>query len=333
MTPTTLIPLATPATKFYLALARRLAGYAQRAYLSTSAAAQQRGPTNAVQLCGGRVLMEDAGDCIIIAFRGTQNIRDWLTDLDVVKKSISPHPGPLPIPPGAERGEGVCVHAGFLAEIDELLPVIIERLGGAVTPLTADMGGGTATGAQGTARPTYQTKPLLITGHSLGGALASLAAFGLSNFPVRAVYTFASPRVGNGAFRDAYSGLGSGVLGLGQKTFQVACAGDLVPLVPGVLDGYRHVGTEVYLTTGRAVTPLTAVAGVADTGAQGTARPTIKINPTHWLEIGFDMWRAYWAMKRGDWEFITQFHGIDTDYIATLDRLAAGPQLTTDGHG
>lgn len=50
-------------------------------------------------------------------------------------------------------------------------------------------------------------KPAFVCGHSLGGALATLAAFRLSNKigNVRGLYTYGSPRVGDGDFRQAFA--------------------------------------------------------------------------------------------------------------------------------
>src|SRR5271157_4390092 len=47
--------------------------------------------------------------------------------------------------------------------------------------------------------------PLILSGHSLGGALAILAAFELSaRTPIKAIITFGAPRVGGRQFRHAY---------------------------------------------------------------------------------------------------------------------------------
>jgi len=253
MTPTASIPLAMPSPVFDLALARRLADASRRAYLPT--ATKAAGSLSSVLLCDGRVLMEDIGDAILIAVQGTKNMRGWLTDLDVTKKEIA---------------KGVEVHAGFLGESGSMLPVITERLNG-------------------------NCKPLLIGGHSKGGGDGTYLGFALqqSGFPVRAIYTFASPRVGNAGFRDAYNEL------CGAKTFRVICAGDVVPLIPGVLDGYRHVGQEVLLNGGKAL-----------------------VNPSHYTELLLDSWRTARALERQDWEFILKYHGIDTDYIPALNRVS-----------
>nr|WP_233096041.1 lipase family protein [Alicyclobacillus sp. SO9] len=72
--------------------------------------------------------------------------------------------------------------------------------------------------------------PLYITGHSLGGALATLAAVDIvrnTQFQNIKVYTFASPRVGNAAFVSDYNQLV-------PDTVRVVNANDYVPLEPQV---------------------------------------------------------------------------------------------------
>lgn len=77
-------------------------------------------------------------------------------------------------------------------------------------------------------------KPVILTGHSLGGAMATLAAPDFAG-QVKEVVTFGSPRVGNGAFRDAYAEE------FAEQTTRYVYSLDPVPLVPGYLPGYRHV--------------------------------------------------------------------------------------------
>nr|GMD08159.1 phospholipase A1-Igamma1, chloroplastic [Ipomoea batatas] len=100
---------------------------------------------------------------------------------------------------------------------------------------------------------------LTITGHSLGGALAVLNAYeSAANFPGLpiAVISFASPRVGNIAFRDE-------LYQMGVKTLRVTVKQDLVPRMPGIVFNeslqkfddftgtlewvYTHVGAELKL--------------------------------------------------------------------------------------
>lgn len=102
-------------------------------------------------------------------------------------------------------------------------------------------------------RPTSSDSlELYITGHSLGGALATLAAFDVAvnilprvnrrrhHFQLPPVsitmYNFGSPRVGSYAFSSVYQGLI-------PNTFRVVVDGDIVSGVPSAW--YKHVGTEV----------------------------------------------------------------------------------------
>eukprot|EP00986_Skeletonema_menzelii_P013589 scaffold8058_cov137-Skeletonema_menzelii.AAC.2 len=102
---------------------------------------------------------------------------------------------------------------------------------------------------------------LCITGHSLGGALATLCGFYCGAKPRFAhlstiyIWTFAAPRVGTQAFIQAYQYLErAGRI----KHARFSCTNDIVPLIPFCnfeyddLQFYKHVGVRVQLhDTGR----------------------------------------------------------------------------------
>ncbi|XXG75772.1 hypothetical protein AAC387_Pa08g0278 [Persea americana] len=92
----------------------------------------------------------------------------------------------------------------------------------------------------------YKGEPLSITvtGHSLGAALALLAADEIStcaaNVPPVAVFSFGGPRVGN-------RGYGKRIEDNGVHVLRVVNAQDVITRVPGVPvgDSYSHVGSEL----------------------------------------------------------------------------------------
>jgi triacylglycerol lipase len=83
-----------------------------------------------------------------------------------------------------------------------------------------------------------------ITGHSLGGALATLCAVDLQyNFGDRIAieaYTFGAPRVGNPAFVESYNRRV-------PDTWRVVNGWDAVAGLPAPWQGYRHVETPIRL--------------------------------------------------------------------------------------
>jgi triacylglycerol lipase len=90
-------------------------------------------------------------------------------------------------------------------------------------------------------RPADQ-KQLFFTGHSLGGALATIAAARAALDPetvATAVYTFGGPRVGGSAFSDDYTPM------LGDRTYRLVHGGDIVPTVPPAGGGFLHVGQSI----------------------------------------------------------------------------------------
>ncbi|OWZ11576.1 hypothetical protein PHMEG_00015383 [Phytophthora megakarya] len=81
-----------------------------------------------------------------------------------------------------------------------------------------------------------------ITGHSMGGALAVIAAYDFAvNFSIKVnMYNFGGPRVGNPSFRQHYSSCV-------PTSYRVVMDGDIVPGWPKFWGLYQHVGTEISL--------------------------------------------------------------------------------------
>uniref|UniRef100_K3WU34 Fungal lipase-type domain-containing protein n=1 Tax=Globisporangium ultimum (strain ATCC 200006 / CBS 805.95 / DAOM BR144) TaxID=431595 RepID=K3WU34_GLOUD len=79
-----------------------------------------------------------------------------------------------------------------------------------------------------------------VTGHSMGGALAILAAYDLAvNFSMKVnMYNFGGPRVGNPSFCRHYNKCV-------PTSYRVVMDGDIVPGVPKFWGLYQHVGTEI----------------------------------------------------------------------------------------
>jgi hypothetical protein len=94
----------------------------------------------------------------------------------------------------------------------------------------------------------YPTFKLVATGHSLGGALASLAAGVLrSQGQTVDLYTYGQPKVGLEALAENLSSTSRGV------SYRVAHKNDPVPKLPPALLGYRHISPEYYVTSGNGV--------------------------------------------------------------------------------
>lgn len=152
-----------------------------------------------------RVVIYTSATDIVVAFRGTADIRNWLTDVDARMVEL------WPLGESAPK-----VHAGFSNALDSVFRQLIAIF----YPL--------------------KMRRLWLTGHSLGGALAMLAAARYFGATLAGVYTFGQPRVGNAAFRDAYN------KALGTRTFRVVHHRDIVPHLPWLCGRYRHAGQEAW---------------------------------------------------------------------------------------
>lgn len=142
-----------------------------------------------------------------IAVRGTANLTNVMVDLDI---ELQP-----------DERLGITLHKGFKSSAEAVY---------------ADV------------KPWLQAdKPLHITGHSLGGAIAVVLAMYLQqdHYPVQQVITFGQPKVTNVTGAGAYAAI---------PLTRVVTQKDLVPLVPPLsplqikdLDIYWHMGNEIIL--------------------------------------------------------------------------------------
>ncbi len=166
-----------------------------------------------------------------LIFRGTEffTLKDWSTDFDSVQTTeLSDErklkDGPVIGPLEPSRHTGFAIGWGSVRDDVErwLNRLIDDRL----------------------------VKRTVFSGHSLGGALAKMAAFHFANHPenfsggyykkydVGAVITFGAPKVGGSDFKKTYES----IPGLKNRTIRVEASLDAVSLATMLLANYEHVG-------------------------------------------------------------------------------------------
>jgi triacylglycerol lipase len=115
----------------------------------------------------------ESEEAVIVAFRGTQSDPDWIADSLITQREY---------PYTSNSGN---VHSGFLSIYETCRDTIMEAL----VKIPSD-------------------KTLLITGHSLGGALAVLHALDArvnTSFCNYIMYNFGGPKVGDLTFKNYYN--------------------------------------------------------------------------------------------------------------------------------
>lgn len=144
-------------------------------------------------------------DLIIVAFRGSDEWQDWLDNLNLPA-----------IPHNLGR-----VHRGFQMALEDVWFEMLETVK--------------------SFKDNYQT--LWITGHSLGGALATLAAAEqvVEDRPFNGVYTFGQPRCVD---REMARNIN---LEAKSRIFRFQNNNDIITRVPQRIMGYSHVGTFLYI--------------------------------------------------------------------------------------
>lgn len=111
----------------------------------------------------------------------------------------------------------------------------------------------TAVKAAKAKHPSYS---VVVTGHSLGGAVATIAGAYIRAAGIPCdIYSYGSPRVGNSKFVNFVNGQAG-------SHYRTTHTNDPVPRFPSEWLGYRHSGTEFWLSTGSATTTSYTLADV-----------------------------------------------------------------------
>ncbi len=165
---------------------------------------------------------------IILSFRGTdvehEKLRNWWTNINVKT---------APFNSENKHDNKIKVHRGFQNAWTSVREKVFEQID--------------------RWKQSEKIREIWVTGHSLGGALATLAATQLKENETEKdikykLCTFGSPRVGNGKFVDFFNTLDI-------DTYRYVNNNDIVPRIPGnmrVLRNlfsaeYQHVGDKYYI--------------------------------------------------------------------------------------
>ncbi|RDA86965.1 hypothetical protein CP532_6747, partial [Ophiocordyceps camponoti-leonardi (nom. inval.)] len=161
----------------------------------------------------GFIAIDEAANEVIIAFKGSEGFRDTVTDIRFFHVPLETV--------GVTDCNGCQVHKGFLRSWNSVANDTVEMVKGLVE--------------------SHPGMKITITGHSLGGALASLAtaSFRSLGFAVK-TYTYGQPRTGDQKYADFIDGLTRNTM------FRVTHGNDFVPRVPYQFLGYHHHSTEYW---------------------------------------------------------------------------------------
>ena len=156
--------------------------------------------------CG--ITINDVDKRICVVFRGSESLSDWYYDLYVIKKQIK---------------DDVWVHGGFYKQLhdNDVYKNIVQNIK--------------------TQLETHPDYTIYITGHSLGAALATLFGYLLAHEIENniTVVSFASPRVGNSAWKKSFEKKSN------LTHYRITNCRDVITAFP--LYNYKHVGKNIRL--------------------------------------------------------------------------------------
>ena len=185
-------------TALSLALAARLAYENKDDVEETVTQVWRLNSCEFVDADGTQCFFATTKDAVIVSFRGTEELGDWLANLNLLSTT---------------RPYGT-VHRGFLGAFQ----VVEKKLEALMAP--------------------YKGRPVVITGHSLGGALALIAAAEWhGKHDIFLVHTCGQPAVGKRNFQEFIEEQ------YGDNYFRFVNNDDVVPMVPPF---YRHAGRLIH---------------------------------------------------------------------------------------
>nr|ATQ35970.1 feruloyl esterase [Talaromyces piceae] len=219
---------------------------------------------------------------ILVAIPGTASTTDAITDIDFFFTQYTS--------PGVDCQGGCLVHKGFLGAWNSLAEQLIPALESALEE-----------------NPDYKT---IITGHSLGGAIAQLAFGSLSDttYKVAGAYTYGQPRVGNEAYADyidSLAGASSSEAGIFHRVthyngntrlvlpptenVMLILKPDGVPLLPPRIFGFTHSLTEYWESAETADESTTYRCNGRESLDCNDSAGGFAINDAHGSYAGFDL--------------------------------------------
>lgn len=147
---------------------------------------------------------------IFTAFRGSSNLHNWIENIQIHK--ISPY-----------NDSSIEIGKGFYKAYNYIKPEIIDNLYNL--------------------SKKYNTNKLLITGHSLGAAMATIMTYDIlklyPDYKIAYLFNFGSPRVGNKEFVQDFNNYDI-------TSYRVTHYYDMVPHVPEEFLDYRHISLEIW---------------------------------------------------------------------------------------
>tara|TARA_B110000879_G_C11183015_1_gene519586 strand:+ start:4664 stop:5620 length:957 start_codon:yes stop_codon:yes gene_type:complete len=162
-------------------------------------------PSSDIQIA---ITVNDEQKHMSVVFRGSESLKDWYYDLQVYKHHLK---------------DDIWVHSGFYNQLhsDNIHLCIIAKIQSLLQE-----------------HPDYN---IFVTGHSLGGALATLFGYILSHTieNMITVVSFASPRIGNKPWQKSFENKSNLI------HFRVCNNRDIVTSTPNI--NYYHVGTDIRL--------------------------------------------------------------------------------------
>ncbi|KAL2266407.1 hypothetical protein VTJ83DRAFT_5759 [Remersonia thermophila] len=242
----------------------------------------------------GFVGVDHVDKIVVLSYRGTTSVRNWIADLSFFQMPC-------------DLTKGCLVHSGFYASWLEVKKASLDAVNQAKA-----------------ANPTYK---VIVTGYSLGAAVATLAVGYVRKAGHAAdLYTYASPRVGNLALVDFITNQPGGEYRLTHKD-------DPVPRLPPIIFNYRHTSPEYWLNEDDdgVVTPdeVTYCPGYTNTSCNAATRGLDDTNHGGYFQtilgcgVGYTPWRRDLTSKEL-FDKLNHFAELDRQYAETLHK--AGEQ-------